>query len=553
MQIKAEELTIRDLLGRKNILFKVPEYQRPYSWGKSQWQDLWDDVINAEKDEFHYLGSIVAISGSTSVGDFDRLEIVDGQQRITTISILLSALRDAYKQSEVEGNEIAGEDIQRDLLTSKIVRKAERKLHLGKADDVVYERVWKGDRDKLESRVYEAYDYFSEQIRNFKDYDEIAERFSDGAQVVFISTPSHRNAFRLFETLNDRGLELSAADLIKNRLLSEAAGEGDEERESVVTIWEGLMDDLGSSDRINKIRFFRQYLLATKLGKISQSKLYDEFKDRIEDAKSSLGFAKELANAANLYRRLHEPDFESDHLNLKLNDLQHLGAVPAMTLLMRLLIDKWEESALLSVIRPIEAFSLRRSVCGWSTSEMDTLFNQIANLKKEDLTAIAVAQRLAAAMPGDDEFRTRLMENEYRQNDQTRYVLEMLERDLLMTSELQVGGSQSVHIEHILPQTIDSSRSKKTKGGDWIEYLGKDAEAHRTMHKRIGNLTLLAKELNIPASNNPFAAKKAYYAKSQFRLTAEVSQYEDWRNAQIEKRSATLADRSIKIWSISVA
>jgi uncharacterized protein with ParB-like and HNH nuclease domain len=543
MKIEASELTVRELFCRPNNVYDVPVYQRPYSWGESQWQELWDDVISVEEEDTHYLGSIVVISKNASLKGFDELEIVDGQQRLTTLSILFCAIRDAYHDG---GEENVADDLQKDYLYSRQLRHTARKLNLGKVDDEVYEKLLKRKLTP-DTTICSAWTYFRERLNEHPNLDEVMEKFSASAQVVIINTHSYDNAFKLFETLNDRGLQLSAADLIKNCMLSKAAAEDDAALEDVILAWEGLVGDL---ENIDIIRFLRQYLLATDTGKVSKAKLYNAYKTKLDTEKDVVGYVNRLSKAAKLYRLLHEPVFQSEKLNRKILDLHHLRAIPSLTLLLRLLIEEWTESDILEVIPDIEAFALRRSTCGWSTGEMDTINNQIANLPKTQLNAQGIREKLKASIPGDDEFRVKFANNIYRQNDQTRYILEMFEQDLVQTNEKHTASSQTVHIEHIMPQTITSKKSLKTQGGDWVSYLGDEAERHYENHRKIGNLTLLAQELNIPASNNPFEAKKTFYEQSQFSLTKELCGKIQWKESDINSRSNVMADRAVAIWNL---
>lgn len=543
MKIEASELTVGELFCRPNNVYEVPVYQRPYSWGESQWQELWEDVMSVDEDDTHYLGSIVVISKNASLRGFDELEVVDGQQRLTTLSILFCAIRDAYYETGEE--EVAG-DLGKDYLYSRQLRQTGRKLHLGKMDDSVYENLLKGNLTP-ETTICSAWTYFRERLNEHQDLDDVMEKFSASAQVVIINTHSYDNAFKLFETLNDRGLQLSAADLVKNCMLSQAAAQDDSTLEDVIQAWERLV---GYLENIDMIRFLRQYLLATDTGKVSKAKLYNAYKTHLDTEKDVTGYANQLSKAAELYRCLHEPAFENEVLNRKILDLHHLRAIPSFTLLLRLLIEEWSESNILAVIPAVEAFALRRSVCGWSTGEMDTINNQIANLPEEELTVQEIRRKLKESMPEDDEFQAKFAQGVYRQNDQTRYILEMFEQDLVQTNEKHTASSQTVHIEHIMPQTITSKKSFKRLGGDWVAYLGEEVERHGTNHRRIGNLTLLAQELNIPASNNPFEAKKAFYSQSQFALTKELCARTQWKESDILNRSEELAERAVRIWAI---
>ena len=129
MKIDASELTIGSLFNRADLIFRVPVYQRPYSWGPDQWRDLWDDVLDTEDEGVHFIGSVVVINKGAVVKGFNELEVVDGQQRLTTISILMCALRDAY---EKKGEAEAAQALNRSFLESHTFKDQNRKLSLGR-------------------------------------------------------------------------------------------------------------------------------------------------------------------------------------------------------------------------------------------------------------------------------------------------------------------------------------------------------------------------------------------------------------------------------------
>lgn len=543
MKIKADEPSVSELFNNQNLVFFVPVYQRPYAWGQDQWADLWDDVNGILEDDSHFLGSVVAIREGAVVRGFNRMELVDGQQRLATISILLCALRNAYKE---RGDLRQAENVERLYLYSETLREKARKLTLGGADDSAYQQLLL-DRPSPAHQVTNAYEFFRQKMENESDLDRLSERFTDGIRLVFISTENHEDAFKLFETLNDRGLELSAVDLIKNRMLSVAAERARGNIAPMVKTWQDITQKL---EGLDKIRFFRQFLLANYPGKVTKSALYQQYKKLVSNGHDLDTFAAQLDDAASLYKHIHHYSFEDKHLNSKLEDLINLKATTSFTLLLRLLTDGWPASKILQVIPAIEAFSLRRAICGWSTSEMDTIYNQIANLQAAEREPKQICETLLKNMPGDQEFHEKFRTSRFRQDTQTKYVLEQFEYERMVTREVRIADRQAVHIEHIMPQTITTKKCLRTQGGDWVTYLGEDAEKHPEYFQLIGNLTLLGAELNVPASNNPFQAKKKFYQKSEIKLTRELLNYANWRIDQIVDRSKVLADKALEIWRV---
>lgn len=542
MKITVDDPTVGGLLTRGDLVFRVPVYQRPYSWGIDQWNDLWDDVMEGEEG-VHFIGSVVMIKKGAELAGFNELEVVDGQQRITTLSILFCALRDCCREGG--GAEIA-DDLDRMYLNSSLVGKRSRKIFLGRVDDKAYDDLLQG-RITEEHSVCSAYEYFKERIQSHGKYDDIAARFTTRVNLVSISAENAEDAFKLFETLNDRGLDLSAVDLIKNYILSGVAKKQPDQLNAVIEIWDEVVTNL---ENLDKIRFFRQFLLARDSGKVSAQTLYPLYRTRIEREDDIPQWAAQLAMASDYYERIHEQTFKNERLNRKLRDLINQKATGSFILILRMFMDKWTPARILAVIPAIEAFSLRRAICAWSTSEMDTIYNQLATWEGGPPEPDLIRRYLAERTPKDNEFRQKFQLREFRQDNQTKYVLEQLEYGLTETTEKIVAGRQEVHIEHIMPLSITTKKSRDQHGGDWVSYLGEDASRHREYARKVGNLTLLGSELNVRASNNPFNAKKSIYEKSDVLLTRELVGYPTWNVCAIEERGRLLAERAINIWRV---
>jgi len=220
VNITANETTIGDVLSRKHR-FEVPSYQRQYSWSEEQWFDLWEDIDSLENNEMHFLGSIVVISDSYDPSGSNVLQLVDGQQRLATVSILLCALRERYTQL---GEKEKADLIHGDYLFDKDFDETQPKLQLGNLDNPDFlELLEKASGGAERNQLLEdAYAYFCEQTSDYAvdEVDQLRQKLLNHVSIVTIRSNSETSAFRLFESLNDRGLELSAVDLMKNLLAS---------------------------------------------------------------------------------------------------------------------------------------------------------------------------------------------------------------------------------------------------------------------------------------------------------------------------------------------
>ena len=216
--LDAKEIKLRVLLSNSQEAYKVPVYQRPYSWNKDQWEDLLEDITSLNKEQIHFLGSIVVVPEGQHKLGVNYFQLVDGQQRLATVLIWLSAIRDIAKEN---GNHELARYLTETFLFAKEWeggrQKRVPKLQLGSLDDEAFRRILEGEGPSGKHLIFECYRYFKERIRDIN----IWQTLLDNTSVVHINAFNHLNAFRLFETLNDRGLELSAADLIKKLRVNE--------------------------------------------------------------------------------------------------------------------------------------------------------------------------------------------------------------------------------------------------------------------------------------------------------------------------------------------
>ncbi len=261
-----------------------------------------------------------------------------------------------------------------------------------------------------------------------------------------------------------------------------------------------------------------------------------------------------IKKAFNFYRLLHQrrPLIDFPQMRLSPANLKRINSFPSYTFLLDLFQRKEiSDKELIEILKIIEAFMLRWHICEYRTNELDDIFPKLVEIRNEYLVA-NIKLFLKKHLPSDAEFESKFSAYSFQgKSDRAKYVLEEIEYFITKNKgEYAISGSEDVHLEHIIPQTIDTHKAKKEQG-DWVRYLGGNAlEKHRDYVHLIGNLTLLANELNIRASNNPFPAKKKEYRKSNIRLTNDIADsYKSFRFAQVEKRSVSLTKTAIKIWS----
>lgn len=550
MSIDTKRLSIGKLLGSVNEVYRIPLYQRPYNWGKDQWNDLWEDIIRLEGEETHFLGSVITISQERYKG-FSYFEVVDGQQRITTILILLTAIRDMAEEMDKD----RAAYINNYFLKSSTIDETEAKLILGRKDNKVFKRLVEKkvtmDEAKNE-KIVEAYYFFKDKLQNsnFK-WQIIYARLLDSLDLVLMVTDSYYDAFRLFETLNTRGLSLTSVDLIKNYLLSRIST-NEVMIEECIEIWDSIIENIEEieSVRHDKVRFFRHYLFSIEPGIVPIPKLYPRYQKLIDGTENIINLIEDIWAKSELYVKLFNGIIGIKEVDLKLNTIVRIEATTSYTLLLKCLSENLQKENLIKVLEAIEIFTLRRSICSISTRDIDRIYNHLAlEAFKQDNPVKYIIDYLNKRTPSDTEFYLNFQSRDFTRSSQTKYILEMIENELTNnTKEKMINSRTDVHIEHIMPRELIRKRPSDIEY-EWKIELGPRASEYSLFVNRIGNLTLLGSELNITASNNPFNEKKKKYEKSVIHLTKEICQKERWTFEEIENRSEQLASVAKKIWN----
>jgi len=259
--LTATEDRIESILTRQ-YRYTVPDYQRRYAWNEEQWSALWSDIQALDNDETHFLGSVVLIERNQGLNELDKLEIVDGQQRLTTISLILAVMREKYLNQ--------GMDEQADSISEKYLWQEDidtaryPNLSLSKFDDSDYMAMLEQRFDDVsDSNLKEGFQFYANKMDSLEpdEINDIRNKLLRGVTAVSITTDGEQSAFRLFETLNDRGLELSAVDLMKNHVFSTAATDPSIDYDRIRDDWEAIIELI--VPKLSKpSRFFRHYIMA---------------------------------------------------------------------------------------------------------------------------------------------------------------------------------------------------------------------------------------------------------------------------------------------------
>ena len=600
MKITPTTLTLNQLFSSANEQFVIPAYQRRYSWQEKQLSELFDDLHSLSSDDTHLLGSVVCLTYSHTAG-INPLELVDGQQRVTSLSLLLKVIQDRY--TALGNDEITGE-IKNFLVCKGIDRQPKNKLRLGDLDNTDYSYVLTQNKLNVvkNDRLLYAYKYFKEWVGDLSvvSLGELYFKLMHNVVVIRLDVGEAKDAYRLFETINNRGLKLDNTDVIKNFILGHASSIDEATLEAVKNDWKSLIVCL---DRIDTDKFFRQYMTGVRTKKITDTYLIDEFKkfyfsevkeaeqhsdyafysgheiedpeaieNELEDEASNreeqerdvevkpkkihiTDFSESLKASSETYSNILNRTFAQPVTNRHLLNLQRIRSFPSYIFLLNLFQRAdLDHKTTIEILKTIEIFMLRRHICEYRTGELDDIFAKLIPISSTEISE-AVKTHLAKDLPSTDEFREKFVTADFRREvNRAKYVLEQCEYKLIgHKGEYIIQSGSDVHLEHIIPQTIDTKKSKK-EFGDWEVYLELDSTSlpsHKNHVNRIGNYTLIAGDLNIVASNNPFAAKLEEYKKSNIQLTKNLcSEFQDKKFdfSAVEARSSEIADMAVEIW-----
>ncbi|MBL7127915.1 MAG: DUF262 domain-containing protein [Ignavibacteria bacterium] len=549
----------------------VPEYQRRYSWKEKHWRDIWKDINDLKKDEDHFLGTLTFVGETASQGRTNKFEIVDGQQRVTTIFIMLCALRDFYeekKKTDVKNhkeldNKIKKIDQYLWLFDSVNNEKVDLKLELGNLDHDSYSKLVESNIEYVDNvLIKDAYVFFYKKLESSDDLqiDEFHRKLLYNVRYASITFEEDSGAYRLFEILNNRGLALTPTDLIKNHLFRVCFEKGLIGTKVVKRLWSDIIKNL---DGILDVRFFRQYLMSSKKfpvnEKVTSNKLYNEHFKKIIDKNSNIEeLLHDIEKASSLYNKMYYKKIDNfnitmnERVNEKLKELSTIGDV-GFTLLLRVFNELKNEikdsEQIIKIIEIINILLLRRSICGWSTSEHDTIFNHLAqNAFKKDnpLEYIIKYLKNSKYMPDDNTFINEIKKAKFKTNNRTRYILSQIEESHYGRGGRKVQDRYLVHIEHIMPQRLGELGKK------WLKYANMTKAEHEKYKNKIGNLTLLEKKPNIAASNLLYDEKMKLYTskKTEMVMTNKILDIKKWDKVSIEKRGEDLARIIAKIWKL---
>nr|WP_233424289.1 DUF262 domain-containing protein [Pseudanabaena biceps] len=565
MNFNTANQTFRQLLGN-GLLYRVPPFQRDYSWTEEEWDDLWQDILGLfaeDGEQAHYMGYLVLQSSNNK-----QFDIIDGQQRLTTISILILAAL-AHLQNLVnkaidpDKNQRRKDNLQNSYIgyvdpVSLIPRS---KLELNRHNNRFYqtylvplEPIPVRGLNASEHQLRKAFNWFRDKIaaRSQQSGEAVAifvDTIVDKLFFTAISVTDELNAFKVFETLNSRGVRLSATDLLKNYLFSVIASGNTHETElkALEEKWERIVDELGSESFPDFLRVY--WNSSHKL--VRKADLFKTIRRHVTTKEQSFALMRELDRSASIYAALrnpHESIWKPEERRL-LEQLLMFNVRQPMPMLMSAhrQFAETQRQIFTQLLQAIAVISFRYNViCNLQTQDQEQVYNNVAyKIDSGALTNLrSILDELQSVYPDDAVFKAAFTDKELKTtNSRNKKVV----RYILFQLEKQVSGqefdfeSAAYNLEHILPENPAEAWSH-------IDEQNQDKFVYR-----LGNMTPLEKKPNRAIGNQGYAEKIAIFQESCFKITSDIPKNsESWTEKAITTRQAQLAKIATAIWKVDM-
>jgi hypothetical protein len=547
---EATTKTIGELLGLEHRHLVVPLYQRSYSWKGAEVSEFWNDLVDFAKDarpqkveDQYFLGSVVLVERDA------EFEILDGQQRLATTTILLAVIRDLLregaaddkKQAELLQQYIASPQFGGQTIYRLVLNKQDRDYFRAKIQDLDGKDV-KLPRKRPASLglIQGAHNLLRKQAIAYRD-----EASKDGAEhlkrlavvvlqnvsLVACTSTDYDTAAGVFITLNTRGIELSTADLLRTWLMGQAGNDSD--RADIAADWD-VIYSIGSDVAVDD--FLRHFWISHH-GDVKKQRLYKTVTQWvIKQKEEPAEFSRELAASSQTYVDLATAQTKDDRLRPGLAAVRSLGAKALRPALLSL----WENSEdkqradrerLLSAL--VTLYVRFITIGSRDNSELEQVVFGIAqDLRKKPLNVDLAIQKIHGLVPDDDRFKSDFADASAK-GKPAAYLLRELEHARRPTKELKVATPDLVHVEHIYPQA-------GVEGERWDD--------HEAQIDRIGNLTPLAAPINSSIQDKGFQVKKEEYKKSDLQITRDLTRFQSWDASRITSRQKKLAKIAVEAW-----
>lgn len=564
--MQAKETLFADLVQGRAQQFQVPLYQRTYSWTEKHLKQLWSDILEQagllgsaeENASTHFLGSVVLAPSPQNDATFPRWLVVDGQQRLTTLSLALAAIRDHV----ADATPVEAQRIDEQYLINKW-KSGDDHLRLlpTQADRTQFAAHIRGPLTGQDtgSGLATAYTFFRKKLveagdpATLQNVFRIEQAITSRLALVAVTAERGDNVHRIFESLNNTGLKLSQADLLRNYLFMRLQARGEHVYE---TYWLPLQKSL-SNDELEQLMWLQ--LVLDGDDRVRRQDLYAAQQRRFEDTRAGYAeieeYIRELHRRSAHFRRMLHPGEEPDPaVRATLRRLDAWQAAVTYPALM-VVFDRRDRGELdasetARALMYIESFLVRRMICRVPTNNLNRIFQTVPKQLPLDVPVTEGLHRLLSSenrfWPDDAELRRKVRTApfyQYGRWQQRKLVLQRLEESYGHPEPVDFAAAQ-VTVEHVMPQS---------PGDEWLRALSEEAddgetaeELHARFQHTLGNLTLTA--VNAELSNHPFDRKQGLLRGSHLEMNRRIAATERWGVREILARADELADRAIALW-----
>jgi len=539
------------------IQYRVPLFQRTYSWEDTDWELLWENLLeiyHLDEPRSHFLGAMVTLPIPDAPEHCSKFMLIDGQQRLTTLFIILSVIRDAAK--EHPSTEHLASQIDEQCLRNKFATRSEEqtKLHPTQKDVEDLKNIIDGNEPDPQTRIGLAHTFFR---RNLEEGDEdggaidlarLKTRITNYLDFVSITLEQDDSPHRIFESLNNAGMVLTASDLVRNHIFMRIRSE-EEQNSAYDSHWLPMQRRMEQDNGTSALSaFFWRYLMMDG-ETLRYDEIYDAMKEHIEQetkSKQILEVLGELDQYSQYYVNFWQPNANetSETIRDQFNRLNQWEVDVAYPFFLAALhqrnLGHLSDEQLLEALQAIESYVVRRIICGIPTNRLRRILGRMAT-QVDDTDYVNSCRKylMANDWPTDDMFHEMFQTARVyipSRRSRTHLILSSLERSYEHHELIEM--TDQITIEHVMPQTLSD---------EWRHELGDNAEAIQEKHLHtIGNLTYSG--YNSEMGNSSFSEKKGVLGQSHFELNRGIIESDGWTEAEIQSRATELADRALSIW-----
>ena len=546
--MKADEKDIEAIIQGK-VQYVIPLYQRAYVWGKKHWQTLWDDLIDLasfhEQNENHFFGSFVTmpLEGNKKVKQF---LLIDGQQRLTTIFVLLAIL---WNKAKTESSTLKlANGIENHYLFNTFHDDSIKLIPTTlQGDKGCFEQIIHGKECTIDNRIKDAFVFFTKEIAKTKvTLDILNQVITRNLKVVHIELSEGDDPYKIFESLNAKGEELSQADLLRNYFFMRIH---DEKlvTESYNTYWQPIQQKLG-----NELSEYMRHYSMKDGAMVKINDVYFTLKkrnDKLETPNEVVNSLKDLAKFANYYEKLLYPDREKNQeISERISRLNQIEVTVIYPLLLNIYAaydgkpQRISEEQFIEMLDLLENFLVRRFICQVQTRGLNRVFSYLyGKISQYDNFIEGLKVELSEQKYPDnsqfvDAFKTAQLYVNAGVRKKTKLLLGRLEN--FQNKEPVNVNHSDITIEHIMPQTLTPK---------WKKMLGNDHQnIHKTLRDTIGNLTLSG--VNSKLGQKSFSEKQKNLRNGSLRLNRYFADLNQWDEEAIRNRATSLAEIALEIW-----